>query len=346
MSDQRTAVKKAISARSTSDRLRKQAESVRKEKRALLAKRLRNAGSLEGESLRLDESALQNIMQDLLATTREANLKGLKTLRQALCIPDFPASALLNQGLMDILIKCLTSSISDVQCEAIWCLTNIATGDHEQTGRVLVAVPILLQYLGGSDYVLKEQACWTIGNIAGDSNEYREILLANGALKPLMDFLLESSQTMKQHTHVAGASSSNSSSSISPKGMDAQTGGNFVNSPRSDPTPAPTPTTGMYTQDAFVESGDSAESDAATMQPSRAQTAAWAISNLARGKVPASLFIDAGYTPFLISLLNHADAAMVVEVCWAFAFLCAKDLGDVSVLVDQGAIGKSTRIIC
>lgn len=82
--------------------------------------------------------------------------------------------------------------------------------------------------LEGSSIALKEQICWAIGNVAGDSDDFRSVLLANGCLKPLIKFL----------TEVATAV----------------------------PTDASNP----------------------------AQTVAWAISNVARGSTPASLFIESG----------------------------------------------------
>jgi len=79
-----------------------------------------------------------------------------------------------------------------VRSEAVWCLTNIATGDHTQTAHVLQAVPDLLHLLASGDASLQEQACWAIGNIAGDSDEFRAALVANGALAPLLTFLAAS----------------------------------------------------------------------------------------------------------------------------------------------------------
>ena len=55
-----------------------------------------------------------------------------------------------------------------LQIEAAWCLTNIASGDQEQTKTVLNAVPYLVQLLSSDDNALQEQAAWTLGNIAGD----------------------------------------------------------------------------------------------------------------------------------------------------------------------------------
>jgi hypothetical protein len=74
-------------------------------------------------------------------------------------------------------------------------LTNIATGEHDQTGKVLVAIPNVIQILSHKtcSESIKEQVCWIIGNIAGDCDEYRRVLFANGCLPSLVRFLLSSS---------------------------------------------------------------------------------------------------------------------------------------------------------
>lgn len=81
------------------------------------------------------------------------------------------------------------------------CLSNIATGNHTQTGAVLHAVPALLNILQGSHntllssldpHVLQEDSCWTIGNIAGDSDEYRSALLEQNVMQPIIKFLHQS----------------------------------------------------------------------------------------------------------------------------------------------------------
>jgi hypothetical protein len=54
----------------------------------------------------------------------------------------------------------------------------------------------------------KEQICWCIGNIAGDSDEYREVLVCNGCIKPVLDYLVfcvqKAQQTHQQPLHPDG----------------------------------------------------------------------------------------------------------------------------------------------
>jgi len=93
----------------------------------------------------------------------------------------------LDCKLIPHLISLLINRTEELRIEATWCLTNIATGSLEQTRAVLEAMPYLIQILS-SDVErasIKEQVCWTIGNLAGESDEIRSTLLANGCLGPL-----------------------------------------------------------------------------------------------------------------------------------------------------------------
>ncbi|GMF30976.1 unnamed protein product [Phytophthora fragariaefolia] len=82
-----------------------------------------------------------------------------------------------------------TRTGGEVYREILWCLTNIASGQYEHTKLVLPAVPRLLQFLEGSNHSLAEHAAWVLGNIAADCEEFRQQLIANGAVVPLVKLL-------------------------------------------------------------------------------------------------------------------------------------------------------------
>lgn len=100
-----------------------------------------------------------------------------------------PINLVIRSGVIPILVEFMRESHPDMlQLEAAWALTNIASGNSEQT-RVVVesgAVPLFVQLLYSQSLEVKEQAIWALGNVAGDLAEYRDFVLACEAMAPVL----------------------------------------------------------------------------------------------------------------------------------------------------------------
>ncbi|GJV64873.1 importin subunit alpha-1a-like protein, partial [Tanacetum coccineum] len=101
--------------------------------------------------------------------------------------------AKVNQsGIVPQLVEFLGREDSaELQLEAAWALTNIASGTSDHTKAVTAngTVPIFVNLLASANDRVCQQAMRALGNIAGDSLECRNLVLQEGALDKLLDQL-------------------------------------------------------------------------------------------------------------------------------------------------------------
>ncbi|XP_020102554.1 importin subunit alpha-2 isoform X1 [Ananas comosus] len=195
-------------------RRRQQAIAVGKERRESLirAKRLCRDTVIDGsespfegdmiideEKEALDSKTSQTVLelksaiafQGKGATQKKVEI--LRVLRRLLSQSEVPPiEAALQAGAVPLLVQCLSFGSSDEQLlEAAWCLTNIAAGEPEHTKSLLPSLPMLIAHLGEkSSTPVAEQCAWAVGNVAGEGEELRNILLAQGALFPLARLMM------------------------------------------------------------------------------------------------------------------------------------------------------------
>lgn len=124
---------------------------------------------------------------DFLAPNQSPELiyKAVSVIRVAVTSTLTPPIELLIQaGLASPLLRLVQSGSLDMMREASWAVCNLLSGSHVCTEEIvnLGGLQVLLTLLETEDAVLREHVIWGLGNIAGDCQEYRKMVLDAGVL--------------------------------------------------------------------------------------------------------------------------------------------------------------------
>jgi hypothetical protein len=117
---------------------------------------------------------------------------GIKKVRKYVCGQDSNSHAeeLISYGILSRLIDFLEiTQTPDVLFEALWVITNIAAGPTKNTTHLVDAgyLPPLGNLLRHHKGNIRTQAAWAVGNIIGDREGYRDLVLKAGLIQPILD---------------------------------------------------------------------------------------------------------------------------------------------------------------
>ncbi|KAJ8444949.1 hypothetical protein Cgig2_029143 [Carnegiea gigantea] len=142
--------------------------------------------------------SLPTMVAGVYSDNNQLQLEATTQFRKLLSIERSPPiEEVIQAGVVPRFVEFLQrEDFPQLQFEAAWALTNIASGTSENTKVVIDhgAVPIFVKLLSSPSDDVREQAVWALGNIAGDSPRCRDLVLSSGALIPLLSQLNEHSK--------------------------------------------------------------------------------------------------------------------------------------------------------
>ena len=128
----------------------------------------------------IQPSDFKKIVNLFLSQNIDDKFKGIMGIRKLLSIePAPPIQEIIELKLVPEIIKFLENCPNEFKYEALWSLSNIATGNEDQANTILIngGLPKVINLLDSNIEEIKTQAIWLIGNLVSVSSKIRDIII-------------------------------------------------------------------------------------------------------------------------------------------------------------------------
>ncbi|KAI3696640.1 hypothetical protein L6452_29080 [Arctium lappa] len=180
-------------------RKNKREENLQKKRQVLSSSQpLSGGATVQSSTIEKKLEYLPSMVAGVYSNDNNMQLEATTQFRKLLSIERSPPiEEVIQSGVVPRFVEFLMrEDFPQLQFEAAWALTNIASGTSENTKVVIDhgAVPIFVKLLASPSDDVREQAVWALGNVAGDSPRCRDLVLGQGALMPLLFQLKENAK--------------------------------------------------------------------------------------------------------------------------------------------------------
>jgi len=308
-----------------------------------------------GLSIRVHSAAaaqMPMLTQMVASPDPQAQFQATQQFRKMLSIEQNPPiQEVIQAGVVPRFVEFLKDiQRPDLQFESAWVLTNIASGTAEQTRFVVEngALPIFVELLRSPNDDVREQAVWALGNIAGDSPNFRDLVLQSGGLHPIMQVLSNSDKTSMMRN--ATWALSNLCRGKPPPPLEwvspaLATLAHLVHSTDNEVL------TDACWALSYLSDGPN-ERITAVIQAGVCQRlvellshssplvqtpALRVVGNIVTGDdVQTQVILQSGALPSLMKLLSHAKKAIRKETCWTISNITAGNRDQIQAIIENG----------